>query len=237
LFWVSFKKNQLVSILIFLLLLSSTLAFMYYRFSYDDEYQPVYFVDDSSERRVAFTFEVLWKEGYITPVLKELDKQKVNATFFLTGSWLKENPDKARDILLKGNEIGNHTYSHRSLLMVSEKEIHEEISSFNQLSREVLEYTPLLFRPPYGEYNNLLLEKSAQQGHITVLWSLDGGDYYAEDSQEIIDNVVPHLYDGAIINFKLSSPHLPQALPKLVEKIKEAGYSISCVSKLIEEKS
>jgi len=237
LIWLNTNKRKLIKCFLIIIVLSGSLSFVYNQLAYTEQDEPVYFVDLFPINKIAFTFEILWEEEGLTEILEILEEKEVSATFFITGNWLEKNPEKAKRIVLKGNEIGNHTYSHPSLLKLAEADIYKEIASFAKIAQENLEYYPQVFRPPYGEYNNLVVEMAAQQNYSTVLWSINAKECTAENSNDIVNCLVPKLHDGAIINFEVSDSHMVQALPEIISSIRKEDYQIVTVSKLLKEKN
>ena len=232
--WINLKKIN-IFFLVFLIIAFGALTFFLHGYQQvEKEDAPVYFVD-TTEKKVAFSFEILWKEAHLNEVLDRLNNKNVSGTFFITGEWMKRKPDLSKEIIKQGHELGNHSMSHRSFLYLSKEEIYREISSFTLLSQELLDYTPSLFRPPFGEYNRLVLKIANRENYSMVLWSVESMDYTTEDRQALKEQVVENLHPGAIINFKLSSKELPRTLPPLIEKIQSNGYKIVPVSELLKE--
>jgi len=227
--------NQQSFLYIFLLVLfiGASSIFLHGYLQLEKEHEPVYFVD-TREKKVAFSFEILWEEGYLEEVLEVLNEKKINGTFFLTGEWVENHPELSEEILQKGNEVGNHSMSHRSLLFMSEKEIYREISSFTSLTRELFDYTPSLFRPPFGEYNHLVVETASRENYITVLWSIESRDYTLEEGEKVKKHVLDNLHPGAIINIKVNSRASSSVLPLMIKEIKNRGYKMVTVSELME---
>jgi hypothetical protein len=74
---------------------------------------PIYKGNPQKEM-AALMVNVAWGTEYVPEMLKILEKEQVKATFFLDGSWLKKNPEVAKQIVAAGHEIGNHAYSVKS---------------------------------------------------------------------------------------------------------------------------
>ena len=235
LLFLSTKQKAFFKYLILFILICANLSLIFSQLSHQEDIEPVYFVDICSSKVVAFTFEILWEEDQLREVLDVLHRKEVNATFFFSGKWLEENPQSAKTILLKGNEIGNHTYSHSSLVKLSEGNIYNEINTFTKLTQENMEYHPQVFRPPYGEYNQLVLKQAAQQGYTTILWSINMKDGHYIDKGKLINSIPFKLHDGAIINFRVNTPHLPHILPEIIELVKKEGYRVLTVSELLSK--
>lgn len=184
--------------------------------------------------RVALTFETLWSGDGVENLLQLLEEEGVQATFFLTGLWLRNNREAAKRILEQGHEIGNHTLNHANLLYASEGEIIKEIEGFNESALAALEYSPHLFRPPRGLYNGVILEQARRHRCRTVLWSVESYDYISRDAAEVSARVGKRLHRGAIINFRAGSPLLHEALPQILKLLRERGLEAVKVSDLLE---
>lgn len=194
----------------------------------------IYFVSGNPPR-VALTFEARWSSEGLEELLQILNDEGVQATFFLTGTWLKNHPEAARQILEQGHEIGNHTLNHANLLYLTEKEIEHEIDGFNQAAREILEYRPVLFRPPLGLYNGVILQYARKYRCRTVLWSVESYDYLSRDAAEVSARVESRLHGGAIALFRVGSPVLNEALPQILALLRERGFSAVTVSTLLQD--
>ncbi|HOA34939.1 MAG TPA: polysaccharide deacetylase family protein [Bacillota bacterium] len=194
---------------------------------------PVYFVPGSPSE-VAITFETFWSSEGLEEVLRILREKDVRATFFLTGAWLKNHPEAAKMILEQGHEIGNHTMNHAGLLYLTEEEIRNEIDGFIEAAQEILEFRPVLFRPPQGLYNGIVLQHAWKRRCRTVLWSVESYDYLSRDAAELIARVGSRLQGGAIILFRAGTPVTLEALPQILELLREQGYSPVTVSALLD---
>ncbi|MFY9114467.1 MAG: polysaccharide deacetylase family protein, partial [Dethiobacteria bacterium] len=189
---------------------------------------------DTSLPQVAISFEVIWGEGNLKEILAILEREKIKATFFMSGSWIANFPELAQEILLKGHEIGKYSFSSIPFTYLTEEDIGIEFANFNKLTAEVLEYRSRLFRPPLGNYNEFMVDVAKRYGYRTVLWSIDSHDLIANNSDDIITRISGRLHYGSIINFRTNSEHLIDALPVIISYIRESGYDILTVSKLIE---
>ncbi|MEW5785748.1 MAG: polysaccharide deacetylase family protein [Bacillota bacterium] len=197
------------------------------------EPRAIYFVE-GSPARVALTFETLWTATGLEAVLQVLHQEGVHATFFLSGTWLKQNPELAWAILAGGHEIGNHTMNHRVMLDLNSQDMVKEIKAFNELAAEILEYRPRLFRPPLGLYSGAVLKKARQLGCRTVLWSVDSYDWTSRSSAEILGRVSGRLHGGAIMVFRIGAPLLPEALAGVLTELRSRGYKAVTVTELLQ---
>lgn len=229
--WRNWRRAEKVGLLLLLILVA--LALVSLRGSYPLEPQPVYFVP-GGHPEVALTFETLWSSGNLEQILSILEEEAVQATFFISGTWLTNHPAAAKSILAGGHEIGNHTMNHRTLLYLNQEDLVQEINAFNKLAAEILEYRPRLFRPPLGLYNGLVLRKARQQGCRTVLWSIDSYDWISRSGSEISRRVEERVHGGAIIVFRVGAPMLLEALPDILHMLSQQGLKPVSVSELLK---
>ena len=231
--WRNWRKTEKIGLA--LLLVLAALVQLSLKGSYPSEPPPIYFAEGGPSR-VALTFEILWSGENLDKILSILERESLQATFFITGIWLEKNAEVAKSILAGGHEIGNHTMSRRILIAMSQQEMTKEIKAFNTLCAEILEYRPRLFRPPLGLYNGQVLRTARQQGCRTVLWSVDSGDWVSQSSSEISRRVAERVHDGAILLFRVEAPHLPAALPEVLEIMRQQGYEPGSVGSLLENR-
>ena len=151
----------------------------------------------------------------------------------MSGEWLERNPSLAGEILLKGHEIGNTPISGGSLLYFDEKNLTREIREFNRLARELLEYRPRLFRPPFGEYGALMEQVARQEGYILVLGTSESYDWLGRDITVMRRQVLEKARGGSIITFCVGSPRLAEALPGIIVSLREQGFEPVTLSRLL----
>jgi peptidoglycan/xylan/chitin deacetylase (PgdA/CDA1 family) len=195
--------------------------------------EPVFQVEGSGAV-VFFTFNVLWEKEHLQDILDILDENDIHAVFFITGEWLKRNPHEAKAMLEKGHELGNYTYSRAKLLTMPEEAAADEIKSFNALSREVLGFHPLLFRPPYGEYNARIIRLAEEQDCITLLWSINLFMLSDTEKEYTLGRLEERLHDGAVLLFHTAYPGTIEKLPDIIEFIKWKGYSIGSPEQILD---
>lgn len=109
-------------------------------------------------------------------LLKMLADYKIKATFFLLGRNVKYYPGIVRQIEAEGHEIGNHTWSHPNLRVLSFARQQEELVATDELLRS-MGITPLYMRPPYGNFDERTIQIANEMGIDIILWSLDSHDW------------------------------------------------------------
>lgn len=144
---------------------------------------PIYSVQ-TSEKKAAIGINCAWDDRDILPMLSTLQQNGVDATFFLLGEWAQKYPDAARTIARAGQEIGSHSNSHRDMDTLSQEEILQEIHLSCQNIHAACGQTPVLFRPPSGAYNDLVIDCIHRSGCIPIQWDLDTLDWQGLSAQE-----------------------------------------------------
>ncbi|WP_220348737.1 polysaccharide deacetylase family protein [Alkalilimnicola ehrlichii] len=105
---------------------------------------------DTEKPWVALTFDDGPTPEATERILAILARNEVPATFFFTGAELAANPGLAEKYVAAGHELGNHTYSHRRMLLRSPMFIRHEIEDTDALIRASGYEGPIYFRPRTG---------------------------------------------------------------------------------------
>jgi peptidoglycan-N-acetylglucosamine deacetylase len=184
---------------------------------------------------VALTFDDGPAAPYTDSILDLLGAYRVPATFFVTGRSVDRHPELARRIVAEGHELGNHSFSHRHMVLRSPRFIRYEVETTDSLIREAGFDGTIHFRPPYGKRLVGLPWYLARTGRATVLWTLEPDSRYrtAEDmTRHVLERVEP----GAIILLHVELPERRAeraALVQIIEGLQERGYAFVTVSDLI----
>lgn len=183
---------------------------------------------------VSFLINVAWGNEYIPPMLATLKEHKINATFFLEGRWVKENPELAKMIVDSGHEIGNHSYSHPNMANISTEQMKEELSKTNDIIEATTNITPTWFGPPSGAYRDETVEIAHRQGLKTVMWTVDTIDWRKPSPQALIQRVMSNVHPGAMILMHPTEP-TAKSLDTLITEIHAQNLKIGTVTKLMDE--
>lgn len=183
---------------------------------------------------VALTFDATYGDNQTHTLLRILRDNNVKATFFLTGIWLLNYPDLVRDIAAEGHEIGNHSYTHPHMTLISSEEAVNQIIRTGALIRNISGLDPYLFRPPFGEYDQALLNTIASLGYVIIMWTIDSLDWKNPGVEQIISRVADNIEPGAIILLHQSSAQTAEALPEIIAGIKEKGFSFGTVTQVLD---
>lgn len=189
---------------------------------------------DPQSNKMAITCNIDWGNEVIPKLLEVLEEKNVKITFFVTGRWASNNPELLKLIHAKGHEIENHGYGHKMHSKISEKQNHDEIYKTEEIIKDILGMKPKYFAPPAGDFNNTTLEVAHRLGYKTILWSIDTIDWrQGSTAPIIIDRVMKKPHPGAILLMH-PKPATVEALPYIIDKIREEGIDIGSVTDLLE---
>ena len=195
---------------------------------------PVYRVE-SDKKQVAISFDAAWGNEQTEQLLDILDEHKVKATFFLVGKWVDDFPDDVKSIAAHGNDIGNHSDTHPHLPEVGKDKTQAEIQACNKKIQKLTGKTPTLFRPPYGDYDNMVVDCVKSLGMYCVQWDVDSLDWKDPSPEQMTKTVLEKVRDGSIVLMHNGAKNTPAALPGIIEGIKDKGYEIVLIKDLIPE--
>lgn len=195
--------------------------------------EPIYYVKPR-ERAVAITFDISW--GVETPprVLKALRDHGVKATFFLSGPWSERYPQVVKSIAASGHEIASHGQDHDNLSQFDKAYVAKNIADADMILREISGKEPRFFRPPNGDYDDLVVQTARELGYETIIWSVDSLDWKKPGSGYIISRVLDLAFPGAILLFHASDSanQTPDALPAVIAGLRAQGYRILTLGEL-----
>ena len=193
---------------------------------------PIYSVN-TNEPNVALTINCAWNADDIDLILQTLEKHQIKVTFFMVGDWIEKNEDAAKKIYNSGHELANHSYNHPHVNNLSYDQNVEQIKKCSELIQKITGNPSTLYRGPYGEYNDTVLQAAKDNNHITIQWSIDSLDYNSLTGEQMWERIEPKLENGSIILMHNGTKNTATSLDVLITKIKEKGYNIVKVSDLI----
>lgn len=187
---------------------------------------------DPNQPMIALTFDDGPTKKYTTAILDALKENQASATFFVLGSRASDFPEILQRMILEGNEIGNHTYSHKQLTTLSKENIEEEITHTQESIHDVTNQYPNMIRPPYGSKNEDVMQ--CAEGKKIVTWSLDTEDWRSRNTETIVNKVLKEVKDGDIILMHDLYASTAEAAIILIPKLKDMGYQLVTVSELYD---
>ncbi|MBU9714504.1 polysaccharide deacetylase family protein [Evansella tamaricis] len=183
---------------------------------------------------VSLMVNVAWGNEFLPDILKVMKEHNVKSTFFLDGSWVKNNPNLAKMIVEEGHEIGNHAYSHPDMKSLSRDRIVEELEKTNHIIEATLDHTPEWFAPPSGSFRQEVVDTARELGMYTVLWTVDTVDWRKPEPNAMANRIVQEVDGGSLVLMHPTSSTL-DGLEPMIEGIKKRGYILGTVSDVLSE--
>jgi peptidoglycan/xylan/chitin deacetylase (PgdA/CDA1 family) len=204
--------------------------------------QGVYFRGQTEEKVVALTFDDGPHPVYTPGVLKILETFGVKATFFLIGRQARSYPEIVQQIKAQGHEIENHSDNHLFYLpWLSAERIRQEIVSTQETIHRITGNTPSFFRSPLGWVSNDLVEVCQELKLPIINGSVKASDVSLPGTEYIVQTVLDQTRNGAIIilhdaggvGFYRDRTQTLEALPIIIQNLKERGYKFVILKDLI----
>ncbi len=128
--------------------------------------------------------------GPDTPLLLDaLKAAGLKATFFLIGANVAAYPIETQRIIAEGHVVGNHTYTHSDVTVMSRNTIDWEIEQTQLIIQSVAGVTPTLFRQPFGATTPIIDASATAHGLSIALWTQDTEDYTGIPAVNIANQV------------------------------------------------
>jgi peptidoglycan/xylan/chitin deacetylase (PgdA/CDA1 family) len=134
---------------------------------------PIYCVNTGEDKKIAISFDAAWGADDTDRLLEILKENDVKATFFLCGYWVDKYPDEVKKIYGAGHDIGNHSNTHPHSSKLSLEENKNNIKACHDKIKNLLGYEAFLYRPPFGEYNDTVLNAAKECGYYSIQWDID----------------------------------------------------------------
>ncbi len=194
---------------------------------------PIYCVDTGEEKLVSISFDAAWGNEDTEQLIETLKKYNVKATFFVVGEWVDKFPESVKALSDAGHEVMNHSDTHPHMTQISVDKMKEEVEACNDKIEKLIGKRPNLFRAPYGDYNNDVVQAVRECDCYTIQWDVDSLDWKDLSAAEITKRVTEKVNCGSIVLFHNAAKHTPEALPEIIEKLQGDGYKFVPISEII----
>lgn len=168
-------------------------------------------------------------QGSTVSILETLAKENVKAMFFITGYGAKHR-DLVERIHREGHVLGPHTVTHANLAKLTPAGIKEELDPVVKIIEEVSGKKPKWLRPPFGAYNQTVIDIAKNDYGMDILNWTDGSldwegvkDGY-KDPKIVIKDTMEQLHRGAVVLMHDTLKHTAEALPEIIRQMKTEGY-------------
>jgi peptidoglycan/xylan/chitin deacetylase (PgdA/CDA1 family) len=141
-------------------------------FANSDRLLPIYCVE-TDKKQIAISFDAAWGNDDTQTLIDILKEYDVPATFFVVGAWVDKYPESVKALSDAGHRIENHSNTHPHMPQLSKEQMKNEINSCNSKIQSVTGRCPTLLRPPYGDYDNALIEVMNELKMYTIQWDVE----------------------------------------------------------------
>ena len=233
---ISFGKRFLITCALVLVSVSLSIntvcAFSIGTVDYEEDID-IYRYNRNDDMNIALTFDDGPHPRLTPKILDVLDKYGIKATFFVIGINAEYYPSALEEIINRGHEIGNHTYSHPHINDINKTVLKAEIESCEEVLFLSTNCHTRLFRPPEGMIDGGVKSVLRDLDYKVILWDIDTRDWAQTPPREIASHVIKNIKSGDIIlmhdYISYNSPTV-EALEIFVPVLIEKGYNFVVIS-------
>lgn len=193
---------------------------------------PIYSVK-TEENKLSISFDAAWGADKTQEIMSVCESYNIKATFFLVGFWIEKYPEMVKEIYNRGFEIGIHSNTHPDMTKLSRNQVKSELEINIKLVEDLTGFRPKLFRPPYGYYDNTLIDVCADLGLSCIEWSVDSLDWKGLSASEIASRVTSKAKSGSIVLFHNNSDNIIRGLKMVLEYFKCKEMEVVPIGDLI----
>ena len=193
---------------------------------------PIYSVE-REDKNISISFDCAWGVDHTDEILKALRVGEVKATWFMVEFWAEKYPEYVKKIDGAGHEIGTHSSTHSYMSKQNAEEIRLELKTSSQAITAVTKKQVELFRPPYGDYDDELIKTATEEGYYSIQWDVDSLDWKDLSATDIAMRVISKVQSGSIILMHNNGLHTAEAVPIIIETLKNKGYTFVPIGELI----
>lgn len=194
------------------------------------------FLGDTEKKELYLTFDNGYENGYTAQLLNVLKDKKVPAAFFVTGHYVKDQPELVKRMAEEGHIIGNHSWSHPDMSSISAGRIKDEL---DKVKVEIAKLTPQsevrYLRPPRGIFSDQMLGVSQNLGYTSVFWSVAYRDWDTKKQHGwnyAYQQVMAQLHPGAVILLHSVSQDNAEAMGKIIDDARGQGYEFKSLDQM-----
>ncbi|MEU8978936.1 glycosyltransferase [Streptomyces sp. NPDC048309] len=191
-------------------------------------------------KTIALTFDDGPNPTWTPQILKVLEDNDVEATFFMVGSMVTRDPGVVKDLVDQGNEVGIHTFTHVDLSYQGTARLQRELKQTQLALAGAAGIQTTLFRAPYSSeinavdnYSWPVYKEIGNLGYTSVFVDTDSDDWKRPGVSKIVQWATPKNNEGAVVLMHDAGGNRAQtvqALGTYIKKMKAKGYTFTTVS-------
>ncbi|PBK66794.1 carbohydrate esterase family 4 protein [Armillaria solidipes] len=179
---------------------------------------------------------------YSQNIVDMLDAKGVKGTFFVNGNnygCIYGDTERAalQNAYSKGHQIASHTWAHKDLATLTTDQVESEFTLTDTALEKILGVRVAFMRPPYGSYNDGVLQVAAAHNQSVITWDFDSGDSVGEapaDSEKDYDTLVAkHPSTILTLNHETVETTSTTVLPHALDDLLGAGYNLVTVAECL----
>ncbi|BBI34144.1 delta-lactam-biosynthetic de-N-acetylase [Cohnella abietis] len=198
--------------------------------------QNAIFLGNTGQKELYLTFDNGYENGYTAKILDDLKELKVPAIFFVTGHFVKDQPELVKRMVAEGHLVGNHSWSHPDMSQVSKIQIKDELEKVRVEVEKLTGQQEMRFvRAPRGIFSDRMLGVCNELGYINVFWSIAYRDWEPKQQKGwnyAYVNVMEQLHPGAVLLLHSVSKDNAEALKKIIVDARLQGYEFKSLNQM-----
>lgn len=192
---------------------------------------------EGTRKNITLTFDDAPDEVNTPKLLDILKENGVKASFFMIGENMRgSNIALVKRAYDEGHLVLSHSFSHPRMTDLNVTDMSAQLERTSRRIEEITGKYPLLFRPPYGAINPLVVDVINEHNMTTILWSMDSLDWGIDDPKPIVQIVSSKIQSGDIIMMHCNSSSVG-ALPLIIKNLKEQGYTFMSLDEMLKLKA
>jgi len=191
---------------------------------------------ETNQKVIALTFDDGPTQPETSRLLAVLKEEQVKATFYLIGVEMVRQPEATNSIIAAGHEIGNHSYTHNTLMFMSWGNLSREIELTDDLIKSHGYKGDITIRPPYGHKLIELPVYTALHNRQLIMWDTVLGNERGITIDKILRDAKQRIRPGSIVIMHAMYAHNKTTLDSvrpLIKQLKADGYRFVTVSELL----
>ncbi len=234
-------KKYLAGLLIFLIVFT-VISYLLFQVSKSRTFQ--FFGEivprvETSQKTVALTFDDGPSRDKTNEILQILREENVRATFYVMGAEIENNQGELEKIIADGHEIGNHTFDHERMILVSPSFVKSEIERTDELIRKAGWTNEITFRPPFGKKLFTLPFYLSKNNRKTITWDVEP-ETFVQKSEDLIKYTLDNAKNGSIILLHVMYSNRTESMKSvrpIIKGLREKGFEFKTVSELLAMKN
>ncbi|MDG4815123.1 polysaccharide deacetylase family protein [Micromonospora sp. WMMD956] len=177
-------------------------------------------------------------------IIDLLERERVPATFFLTGKWVEEYPGVTRRLAANPRfELANHTYGHLAftadcyqLPTIPRQRMAADVARTFDVIAPYGGRQTRYFRFPGLCHDRTALAELAPLGVTVVDGDVVSGDPFAKSWRPVVDAVLSRVRPGSVVVLHVTEANAPmtdEALPRILAGLAELGLRPAPLSEVL----